>query len=213
MIDTVFNTHIYSVKLDQHEKFKKDFEPYINDSKFWADSARWNCNVKTTMDSQKNNELPWDGLIQAIGTEVEKYVYEVFEPYREFNLLISQWMCRYDKGDYQEQHNHIGQYGSQLSCSYFLQIPPDSGKFAFSCPAQDFYGMTGFYDFCQKVPQRIHYPEQEEGTLLIFPSFLDHFVTANNTNRVRSTISMNFKFIPKDMSNGPQMPGQSQQPW
>jgi ectoine hydroxylase-related dioxygenase (phytanoyl-CoA dioxygenase family) len=37
-------------------------------------------------------------------------------------------------------------------------------------------------------------PNLQEGDIVLFPSTLEHYVTHNNTDTIRSTISANFKF-------------------
>ena len=82
-----------------------------------------------------------------------------------------------------------------------MKTPPDSGKFMFYNNVYDHFWQTDLpalstSDF--KYNNRIT-PPMEEGDIIYFPSNLNHYVSPNNTEKTRATISANF--IIKDRAN------------
>ena len=194
MIDAIFPTPIYNVTLDSHKKWQDLFLPFLDDMSIWSDKNSWDCSVQTSLDSGNNHKLLWNDISEEIIPLVKDYA-SIWEPITEYDIGVESWMCKYSTGSYQEQHNHISSRGIQLSAVYMLSTKQTDSKLVFVDPSQDFYKQSGFSDFFYNTPQRCFVPVQPEGTFLIFPSNLDHYVTANTSNNIRATLSMNFKFI------------------
>ena len=191
MIHTLYSDDIYITKLPQHKQIKELLMPFaLRDDLFIE--TEWNCDVQTTM-SEKNPELPWSRVVPFFIEQMKEYI-KWFEPKKAFEIRAAPWMCRYKKGAFQEQHNHLGIFNEQFSCAYFMNNPPNSSKFIFS-NSQDYYTAAGWRNFFDKPPERLYEPSQEEGTLIIFPSHLDHYVTPNQSDETRVSISMNFALV------------------
>lgn len=192
MLDIIFPTPVWRTKLPNHDMHQEELLPYLYDDSILVDKQSWNCNVKTSLDSGNNNKIPWSNLINEIVLQVKEYT-SIWQPYDDYDIDVQKWMCRYDKGSYQEQHNHANK-STDLSCVYLLKTQNTDSKVVFVDPRQDFYKQSGFFDHFANTPTRHFTPEQPEGTLIIFPSNLDHYVTVNSSDIVRGTVSMNFKF-------------------
>ena len=104
--------------------------------------------------------------------------------------LIEIWRNEYDKGDYQETHIHPF---SHFSFSIFYKIPKNSGQFKLYNPSVDFvykYEKIENPYFFQMI-----WPNQKENTIMIWPSYLKHMVTAGTNKTKRITYSGNFDII------------------
>ena len=83
---------------------------------------------------------------------------------------------------------------AHISCAYMLKTPPKSGNFVFYNDTYDYFHQTGLPNLSSqpfKYNNRITLP-CEEGEIIYFPSNLGHYVSNNESNDIRATISANF---------------------
>ena len=98
--------------------------------------------------------------------------------------MTDAWCVRYQKGDYQDIHNHRG-WG--FSALLYLEFDPQvHTPTCFMAPWQDPRTDTTTV----AMPNDVH-----EGTLIIFPSFCHHFVNPNKVRKQRTVIS--FDLLPE----------------
>lgn len=186
----IFGYPIYEVKMKNHELYKEQFMPFVNNDDYFTKMPYWASSSDTTMGHEKNNELPWNDITKEAIDHVFDYISN-FELTQQVQCYADPWLNRYYKGDYQEQHNHSNLH-VHFSCAYMLSSPDTESHFVFVDRTQDYYNQIGLGRFCNKIPEKLYTPNQDEGTLLIFPSHLDHYVKPNRSDDVRATISMNF---------------------
>jgi ectoine hydroxylase-related dioxygenase (phytanoyl-CoA dioxygenase family) len=75
-----------------------------------------------------------------------------------------------------------------------LKLPPDSGRFVFYRNTYDFFHSSSLPS-CSSEPFRYNNritPPLREGDIVFFPSVLEHYVTVNESDETRATISANF---------------------
>ncbi len=110
------------------------------------------------------------------------------------------WANRNGPGAYNRAHIHPNAF---LSGAYYVTLPPDAGDIEFYDPVRE--------RAMQALPlksrnllnsQSVEY-ECEEGSLVIFPAWLQHAVAANNSSSDRISISFNM-FVEK---TSPETPG------
>ena len=75
-----------------------------------------------------------------------------------------------------------------------MNLPKDGGKFVFYRNTYDFFHnsklpllTSGHFIYNNRIT-----PPLEEGHIVFFPSVLEHYVTTNQSDEVRATISANF---------------------
>lgn len=194
----LYGIPVYKTLLHGHSNVQKEFEPFLEDSKFLKRSNDWACNVDTTFGNREADDMPWNVFIKPAMEGLNEYL-ETFQIDLPAEYRIECWLNRYNKGDFQEVHNHTGV--SAISCAYMMKTPPGSGNFTFYNNTYDHFWQTDLpllttQDF--KYNNRIT-PPLEEGEIIYFPSNLNHYVSPNNTAHTRATISANF--IIKDKAN------------
>tara|TARA_R100000664_G_C2682020_1_gene89620 strand:+ start:77 stop:616 length:540 start_codon:yes stop_codon:yes gene_type:complete len=88
----------------------------------------------------------------------------------EYNIEIRQiWEHEYEKGDFQEDHVHF-----DMHFSYIIYYKGES-KTVFKNPIG--YTLQAMYsDFHDYLGQYEYTPNLKEGTLIVFPSFVPHYV-------------------------------------
>ena len=149
-------------------------------------TKQWNCDVKTS----RGVEYDWNEFLQTIQPYFTQLPYK-----KEASLNFSDpWMNVYNKGSYQEAHQHVSG-GEQLSYCYFSKLPENSGKFGFWNEQFRMYATSNLYQTLELGIVEWGFPEVKEGDLLIFPSFLIHQVTYHSLDDVRVTVSGNVRMV------------------
>ena len=104
----------------------------------------------------------------------------------QFSLDFSApWINYYKKGHYQEVHNHLP---SHFSYCYYVKLPVNSGDTIFINSDHTYNSLIPF-----KTTANRFIPLINEGDLIIFPSYLNHYVTDNKSDESRITIAGNIK--------------------
>lgn len=134
-------------------------------------------------------------LLQCINKTVVDYLHSHNQRY-ECKWQIQSWPNVNQFGDYHDLHNHPHSY---LSGTYYVSVPADNEVL----PGRDDRrpGAISFYDprpqanmnAVRSDPQiEAEYTVQpEDGMLLLWPSFLHHFVHPNLSRSPRISISFN----------------------
>ena len=150
------------------------------------DEGKWTCIVKTS----RGIQYDWTEflkLLKPITKEIPVKVgckFGVEEP----------WMNVYEKGHYQEPHHHVNGE-TNLSWCYFHKLPLNGGKFGFWNEMYRSYASTTPMLTIGSEIAEWGYPDVEEGDLLVFPSFLTHQSTYNNSDERRVTVSGNIRLF------------------
>mgnify|MGYP000365574900 CR=1 FL=1 len=195
----LFSIPVYKTLLEGHELIKKDFAEVLDSDQYFSKVPTWYSNVDTTFGNRDADSLPWQGFIKSAMQGLKEYL-EVFELDLPADYRVECWLNRYSKGQFQEVHNHAGE--SIISCAYMLKTPPDSGNFVFYKNTYDYFHQSDLPKLSSnpfKYNNRVT-PPLEEGDIIYFPSSLEHYVSNNNSNDLRATISANF--IIKEKENG-----------
>jgi uncharacterized protein (TIGR02466 family) len=126
---------------------------------------------------------------------VEKFFYEIFDHHGELSFSLECWININPKGAYNVSHTHP-------NCDYagvfYINLPQDesySPSIVFDSPHNHCYGDTySMYSDNLKLSYGI-YPEIEvyppEGSIIVFPSHLRHFVDDNQTDEDRISVAFN----------------------
>lgn len=98
------------------------------------------------------------------------------------------WLNIYEKGNYQEYHNHPN---CAISTIYFLNCDKNSSSVCFKSPYREMLTLKYREDTIDNFDVVCYKPEN--GKLLIFRSHLEHAVEKQINEGVRITLSHNFK--------------------
>lgn len=181
-----FNLPIYQTQISDlsYNIVREDILNYINHNKDTF-KKEWDCPTKTNINSQNLN-LSKD-LTNIIRQSTEDY-YENWG-FENGKLEISEiWINIADKGDYQEIHKHSSYYDKVLfSGVLYIETNDKTGNIILVNPLED--------QISSMLPtSKIHikYPlSPKNGLLLMFPSWLGHYVNSNNSNNKRISVSWN----------------------
>ena len=110
--------------------------------------------------------------------EIVKELAEAFKGVTQLDLiLLDCWSHIHEKNMSTNQHSH---YPADVSAVYYVKVPEGSGQLIFHPSANPYHpGRNAF--------------KPEEKTFILFPSFVDHSVTRNQSDETRISLSFNFK--------------------
>jgi|TARA_B100001094_G_scaffold178403_1_gene172429 uncharacterized protein (TIGR02466 family) len=111
---------------------------------------------------------------------------EEFNFYERQSTVIGSWFNRHYKTGYTEEHCHNF---STFVASCYLKCPPNSGNIVFRNPLE--YHYTNFP--IVNETQTLQEVQCNTGDVIIFPSWLKHFVRENKTDQERIVMTINIK--------------------
>jgi len=159
--------------------FNEDFTNYILNE------------VENKKSVRKSNRGGWQSeSVNATDENYKPLAEQINEFLRHLNLDIKEvsipqmWANVNKKGDYNVIHQH-GEYN--LSGTYYVKVPKDSGRLTFRDPRPAAIGnifMVNRFDKGEFMNMNLL-----EGLLVIWPSFLDHYVEPSNSDEERISIS------------------------
>ena len=170
--------HYLPLILDSEENTFKGTECSIskNVSQRWDDADFFKLLNETI--------LPSPYIQSYIDAYMFQFPYEVF---------IDSWYNVHNKNDHQQLHNHISTDVPAFSCVVILKQPnPDAGQFVFRTPNLSNHLKYLELDPMDQYPN-IHKPKMEDGSIIIFPSCLEHYVFYNRTDEARIVFASNIR--------------------
>jgi uncharacterized protein (TIGR02466 family) len=149
-------------------------------------------------------------LVDADLAELEKFVLGSARTFLEKALRLAprrleverSWINIFKPGAQEAQHSHDG---SLLSCSYYVEAPKDCGCIVMPDPIG---ARRSYREFTKtagsELPTRREIAvEPEPGRLVMFESWLPHYVQCNKSDQVRISIAMNLREAPSRVSVPP----------
>ena len=166
----IFCTSVAFKKLDLSKlkivgnKFKKTFESGIN----------------TTLETQT---LLNKNSMNYLNIEITWILAQLLKPFCKtfvFNIC-GFWINKYDKKDYQGTHVHPSDF------SFIIYYKTNKSHTVFNAPFKQLLEMID-----SKIHQREYEPKLNDGDIIVFPSYLEHWVRPNSKN---ITIAGNIKIV------------------
>ena len=137
---------------------------------------------------QKHNLLQdkqFDKLNKWVVDKIREYMKQTTMSY-DMKFEGEAFFNIYNKHDYQEEHNH---FGFVISCIYFLKANNKASKVFFRPHVFD----NIKYDNFTYSPSTPVFYEAQPGKLLIFRSYIDHFVEQHLDEEQRISLAYNFR--------------------
>jgi|TARA_R110002074_G_scaffold57671_1_gene141688 hypothetical protein len=151
--------------------------------------AQWESN--TTSSHGETNTLKQEEVKYLLDTIVKNLNEFIQDP---FEISLTQmWRNKYKPGDFQEKHAHV-----KHSFSFIIYEQVTESKTVFVHPIQQLLLEKYGYDKDDKMEcifNHQHEPKCKAGQIIIFPSYLEHFVRSNDeeTITVAGNIKLNIK--------------------
>jgi hypothetical protein len=187
----LFAIPIKKAHLQETEALKERFLPDMlrryetsqyEKPQFWATDR-----IHTSFGAQDSNDHP----IVTMPDEYAKFIRDLIPPSR---YSVELWHNMYWKGqEYQEIHHHVP---CHLSIIHFLAFDKAEHKPpVFYDPARLIKATCREDGIPKDYWQESDTIAVEEGDILVFPSYLEHYVPPGNYSKPRVTVSMNVTFL------------------
>lgn len=185
-----FPTPIWSCNLDYDTNKILDYALNL----FSVDDGRDATNVGgwQSNDLYYENDSPIKDFLDIINIKLTECIFE-------YNYEISGielgnfWFNINGHGNYNLTHTHPGSF---LSGVYYIKVPEDCGVITFDNDSKSNFILQSYRTTGDSVlsHSQCKYPPHE-GMLIIFPSWLPHSVTANNSHESRISFSFNSRIL------------------
>jgi len=167
-VDNLFSLTLLSIKVDNWEEKKKNILDRSNDFE-WVES------INTNYD-------PYGGDLRDVQNIFANEIKQIEETVEKELKVSGSWVEKAEKGMYHRLHNH-GQVGLSAIC--YMEFDNTEHKpVVFVSPWKDVF--NGNIVLAESS-------EIKEGTILVFPSFLEHFTDPNQSDKVRTSLSFNLR--------------------
>ena len=197
MFIELFPSTLFLVKVKNHEKIKKECLDYVvpeyekNPSTF-VDAC--DADVWTTF-NQENN-FDWKNIVPLYIDELKDFSMQmgIFG-----NPMVREaWLNAYKVNQHQEIHEHLP---GHFSCIHYVSYDKEEhSPTIFVNPFRQVAlsnspNFVGGADGTPATWVGQSFVKAEEGDLLIFPSFLEHKVPKQKSDKLRVTLSFNLNFV------------------
>jgi hypothetical protein len=185
MIKNFRSPFLFHRNVPNHKRIKEDVLPKIKseleNKEKYHNVGSWNAEVYTSFnyrldflhDPKFIDSVIWDSMDQMVGELLDD---KSLTTYPKSSNCKSIWFNYYEPGGFQEVHDHLGESVS-FSGIYLLHVEEPNTTFFYNPNSNSYLAHT------------INTKDYEEGSVLIFPSSLLHYV--NPVKDHRYTISFN----------------------
>ncbi len=198
--ELLFAVPIWLRQVLDHERINKDLQEKI--ARLEANGQSINRSNVGGWHSPANLHRSEDfaEIRRVIGTACAQCAESLGFDFSQHHLKFAEmWANRNGPGAYNRAHIHPNAF---LSGAYYVKLPPDAGDIEFYDPVREraMQALPLKSDTLLRA-QSVEY-ECEEGSLVIFPAWLQHAVRANNSNTDRISLSFNM-FVEPTTSDQP----------
>ena len=188
----IFQTHIKENELIKDELFSniRKYSKNVSIPDGWLTD-----NIQTSFD-EDNINIELFGEDSIVHEYYQKYLSRFFDKFVRLDLSDI-WFNYYSNGEYQEPHHHVHpnmKGKTHFSCIHYLQYDESIHQsVTFVDPlmlirSHSLEMDSNYYD-------EKYSPEIREGSLLMFPSYLEHFVKKSDPTPDNPRISIAFNII------------------
>ena len=177
----------YVAEVEDHQQIKDSLYPQIQKLKGDLKSPWTLCNAKSSYELDVRTEINdflyeeklftdalWKAYDDLLTEPLIRNSYDFQYPKES---TVNLWFNVYEKGSYQEIHNHIHPGDCYFSSVYLLHDESDTGL----CFRSDNRDIVRYSSSTTMQPQLT------EGHLVIFPAYFDHYVLPATGDRITIT--------------------------
>ena len=191
-----FATPIWISEIDNFKNINKELLNYIGIEKSKNPGGLRKSNVKGWHSNEfdlKNEKLK--SFIAEISKDIGAAVNDMgWDLQSQVVKITSMWSIINKKEAFNERHHHGG---SALSAAYYVKAEPNAGDIVFFDPRQANVFSHPISKKVNNINAQVQSVTPKAGTLILFPSYLEHKVNPNKSNKERIVISFNVSLIRK----------------
>ena len=197
----LFPIHIFQAHIKENELIKEELSHAIENYRDKGDSKvpeGWlTDNLLTSFDADNFN-LKLFSESQVTQRLYEKYILKFFDRPTKVNVL-DMWFNYYSDGEYQEVHTHVQPNMFSLrphfSCIHYLKFDPEVHQpVVFNDPI-GILRQTNSIELDSNNYDHKYEPQLREGSIIMFPPYLEHYVPKSEPTPDNPRISVAFNII------------------
>ena len=191
-----FSTPVWINEINNSENINTELKNYIYKEKEKNPEGARKSNVNGWHSDEfdlKNENLK--NFISEISKNIESAIKDMdWDLETQIVKITSMWSIINNKDAFNEKHHHGN---SALSAAYYVKAEQNAGNIVFYDPRQAnvFHHPTSKQ--VNSVNAQVQSVTPKAGTLVLFPSYLEHKVNPNLSNDERIVISFNVSLIRK----------------
>ena len=197
----LFPIHIFQAHIKENELIKEELSHAIENYRDKGDSKvpeGWlTDNLLTSFDATNFNFKLFSES-QVTQRLYEKYILKFFDRPTKVNVL-EMWFNYYSNGEYQEVHTHVqpNMFAPRphFSCIHYLKFDPEVHQpVVFNDPI-GILRQTNSIELDSNNYDDEYEPQLREGSIIMFPPYLEHYVPKSEPTPDNPRISVAFNII------------------
>ena len=197
----LFPIHIFQAHIKENELIKEELSHAIENYRDKGDSKvpeGWlTDNLLTSYDADNFNFKLFTES-QVTQRLYEKYILKFFDRPTKVNVL-DMWFNYYSDGEYQEVHTHVQPdmfaLRPHFSCIHYLKFDPEVHQpVVFNDPI-GILRQTNSIELDSNNYDNKYEPQLREGSIIMFPPYLEHYVPKSEPTPNNPRISVAFNII------------------
>ena len=185
----LFPTKIYQAEVDNYDAIQLEISNIWDKLQFnynddWGKTHKLS-NIK--LDSDVIIDMQLNTLGKEIMRHLIKYSAELSFDVNSYGFAVTSWFTSFGEGDYAHIHNHGH---AHISGCYYYNTSGEDGDIFFETPNQ-----LAATSLVYKNTTERYFVKPKNGTLLLFPGWLNHGVKTNTTKTERNSLAFNIFFI------------------
>lgn len=197
----LFPIHIFQAHIKENELIKEELSHAIENYRDKGDSKvpeGWlTDNLLTSFDATNFNFKLFSES-QVTQRLYEKYILKFFDRPTKVNVL-EMWFNYYSNGEYQEVHTHVqpDMFAPRphFSCIHYLKFDPEVHQpVVFNDPI-GILRQTNSIELDSNNYNDEYEPQLREGSIIMFPPYLEHYVPKSEPTPNNPRISVAFNII------------------
>ena len=196
----LFPIHIFQAHIKENEMIKEELCHAIDE--YRCEGANipdgWlTDNLLTSYDSEDFN---FDLFTKSEVTQrlYEKYVLRFFDKPTKVNVL-DMWFNYYSNGEYQEAHTHVQPdmfaQRPHFSCIHYLKFDPEIHQPTVFRDPLSMIRQTNSIELDSNNYNEKYEPQVREGSIIMFPPYLEHYVPKSNPTPDNPRITVAFNIV------------------
>jgi len=180
---TLFPTQLYvKDKIDNYDAVQKEMSEYVNKIE-WMWSDGWDSHWLSSLTFKDNPISHLPKFSEQLAYSLEEYTKKMDFYYNTGVTLQASWFSCFHEHNYAHIHSHRG---ADISGVYYFSTSGDDGDLFFTSPIANAKASKSWAN------ERVNYPPKQ-GTLLLFPGWLEHGVSTNTKDHARVSLSFNIQ--------------------
>ena len=194
-IEQLFVSKLYYTIVSDYQVINNQIEKRIDEVDFQYTSKWGKTHLLSGFGKDVIKKHRFDLLSKVIDKHLENYCSEL--NFKKIKYNRTSWISKFSPGDHAHVHSHSS---VDIAGVYYYKTNKEDGYLYFQTPNPNLESSLCYADQGQRWR---HFPE--EGKLLLFPGWLKHGVTTNETEDARMSISFNILFHHDAFSEGTAM--------